>query len=59
MLAQIGVDDGTNVYGIEKYPDGRLNGQFIARGTAQRVGITSTADMAFAQLGFEPDTPET
>jgi predicted amidohydrolase YtcJ len=31
MLAVAGVDDSTNVYGIERYADGRLNGQFIER----------------------------
>lgn len=35
MLARIGVDESTNVYGIERYPDGRLNGQFIERGATQ------------------------
>ncbi|MEZ5751700.1 MAG: amidohydrolase [Paracoccaceae bacterium] len=86
MLAQIGVDDSTNVYGIEKYPDGRLNGQFIELGatqiaiaavakhlanpeagmqgiralgrTAQRVGITTTADMAFGALHFDAEYAE-
>lgn len=28
MLARIGVDETTNVYGIERYGNGRLNGQF-------------------------------
>lgn len=86
MLAQIGVDDSTNVYGIEKYPDGRLNGQFIELGatqiaiaavakylanpeagmqgirklgrTAQHVGITTTADMAFGALHFDAEYAE-
>lgn len=31
MLEVIGVDESTNVYGIERYGDGRLNGQFIER----------------------------
>lgn len=31
MLEVAGVDESTNVYGIERYPDGRLNGQFIER----------------------------
>tara|TARA_R110002012_G_scaffold1343_2_gene5578 strand:- start:1248 stop:2930 length:1683 start_codon:yes stop_codon:yes gene_type:complete len=81
MLGLIGVDESTNVYGIEKYDDGRLNGQFIELGatsialrpvigfladaergakalrtqarTAQRVGITMTADMAFGKLGVD------
>ena len=35
MLAWIGVDESTNVYGIERYSDGRLNGQFIERGATQ------------------------
>lgn len=86
MLEQIGVDDSTNVYGIEKYDDGRLNGQFIELGatqiaigavakylgnpeagkngiralgrTAQRVGITTTADMAFGALHFDAEYAE-
>lgn len=86
MLARIGVDDSTQVYGIEKYPDGRLNGQFIELGatqiaiaavgkylanpeagmtgirtlgrTAQRVGITTTADMAFGALHFDAEYAE-
>jgi predicted amidohydrolase YtcJ len=81
MLELIGVDETTNVYGIEKYDDGRLNGQFIELGatsialrpvigfladaergaaalraqaqTAQKVGITLTADMAFGKLGID------
>ena len=32
MLQRIGVDESTNIYGIERYPDGRLNGQFIEIG---------------------------
>lgn len=35
MLDVIGVDESTNVYGIERYPDGRLNGQFVERGATQ------------------------
>lgn len=35
MLERIGVDETTNVYGIERYPDGRLNGQFIELGAVQ------------------------
>ena len=31
MLEMAGVDESTNVYGVERYPDGRLNGQFIER----------------------------
>lgn len=86
MLDLIGVDDRTEVYGIEKYPDGRLNGQFIELGatrialgavakqlanpeagmngiralgrTAQRVGITTTADMAFGALHFDAEYAE-
>lgn len=81
MLDIIGVDETTNVYGIEKYEDGRLNGQFIELGatsialrpvvgflanpergaaalraqarTAQKAGITMTADMAFGKLGID------
>lgn len=81
MLDIIGVDQTTNVYGIEKYDDGRLNGQFIELGatrialgpvigfladaerasvalnaqarTAQKAGITMTADMAFGKLGVD------
>lgn len=81
MLEIIGVDESTNVYGIEKYEDGRLNGQFIELGatsialrpvvgfladaergaaalraqgrTAQKAGITMTADMAFGKLGID------
>lgn len=81
MLDIIGVDETTNVYGIEKYDDGRLNGQFIELGattialrpvvgfladpkrgaaalwaqgrTAQKAGITLTADMAFGKLGID------
>lgn len=81
MLGLIGVDETTNVYGVEKYEDGRLNGQFIELGatslamrpigaffakpertaaalraqaaTAQRAGITMTADMAFGKLGID------
>lgn len=81
MLDVIGVDETTNVYGIEKYEDGRLNGQFIELGatqialrpvigfladaerasvalnaqarTAQKAGITMTADMAFGKLGVD------
>lgn len=86
MLALIGVDEATNVYGIERYPDGRLNGQFIELGatqialaavaqylnrpgagvaainalaaTAQSVGITTTADMAFGALHFDSELAE-
>ena len=35
MLALAGVDESTNVYGVERYPDGRLNGQFIERSATQ------------------------
>jgi len=35
MLDQIGVDNTTNIYGVEKYDDGRLNGQFIEFGATQ------------------------
>lgn len=35
MLKMIGVDESTNVYGIERYRDNRLNGQFIERGATQ------------------------
>jgi len=35
MLDVIGVDESTNVYGVERYPDGRLNGQFVERGATQ------------------------
>ncbi len=38
MLELIGVDESTNVYGIERYTDGRLNGQFIERGASQIAG---------------------
>lgn len=83
MLEKIGVDETTNVYGVERYGNGRLNGQFIEMGatslamrplsdffgdpertrqalriqgrTAQKAGITMTADMAFGKNGFEHD----
>lgn len=86
MLRVIGVDESTNVYGIERYADGRLNGQFIELGatqiaiaavgkylsrpgsgvaaikalarTAQSVGITATADMAFGALHFDGEWAE-
>ena len=29
MIERLGVTDATNVHGIGKYPDGRLNGQFV------------------------------
>ena len=86
MLERIGVDESTNVYGIERYPDGRLNGQFVERGatqlamrpvarhlnepgigqaairalgrTAQRAGITTTADMVFGYLDLEAEYAE-
>lgn len=29
MIEHLGVTDATNVHGIGKYPDGRLNGQFV------------------------------
>jgi predicted amidohydrolase YtcJ len=29
MIEHLGVTDSTNVHGIGKYPDGRLNGQFV------------------------------
>ena len=32
MLEKIGVDETTNVYGVERYGNGRLNGQFIEMG---------------------------
>ncbi len=35
MLERIGIDESTNVYGVERYPDGRLNGQFIEREATQ------------------------
>lgn len=35
MLERIGVDETTNIYGVERYPDGRLNGQFIEIGAVQ------------------------
>lgn len=35
MLALAGVDESTNVYGVERYQDGRLNGQFIERTATQ------------------------
>jgi predicted amidohydrolase YtcJ len=31
MLTVIGIDESTNVYGVERYDDGRLNGQFVER----------------------------
>lgn len=42
MLKRIGVDETTNVYGIERYPDGRLNGQFIELG-AVHVAMRAVA----------------
>lgn len=35
MLERIGVDETTNIYGVERYADGRLNGQFIEIGAVQ------------------------
>lgn len=35
MLERIGVDESTNIYGVERYADGRLNGQFIEIGAVQ------------------------
>lgn len=35
MLEVIGIDEATNVYGVERYPDGRLNGQFVERSATQ------------------------
>lgn len=86
MLEVIGIDESTNIYGVERYPDGRLNGQFIERGatqvatrpvasqlnapgvgeqairtlaaTAQRAGITTTAEMVFGYLDFEREWQE-
>ena len=31
MLEMIGIDETSNVYGVERYEDGRLNGQFVER----------------------------
>ena len=31
MLEVIGIDETSNVYGVERYEDGRLNGQFVER----------------------------
>jgi len=42
MLEIIGVDETTNVYGIERYPDGRLNGQFIER-EASKIATRAVA----------------
>jgi predicted amidohydrolase YtcJ len=86
MLKLIGIDESTNVYGVERYADRRLNGQFIERGatqiatrpvanqlnapvagerairtlaaTAQRAGITTTAEMVFGYLDFEREWQE-
>lgn len=35
MLKIIEIDESTDVYGVERYPDGRLNGQFIERSATQ------------------------
>ena len=35
MLDLAGVDESSNVYGVERYADGRLNGQFIEREATQ------------------------
>lgn len=35
MLERIEIDESTQVYGVERYPDGRLNGQFIEREATQ------------------------
>ncbi len=35
MLKRIGIDESTQIYGVERYPDGRLNGQFIEREATQ------------------------
>ena len=42
MLEVAGVDESTNVYGVERYPDGRLNGQFIER-AATRIATRPVA----------------
>ncbi len=42
MLEVAGVDESTNVYGIERYGDGRLNGQFIER-AATRIATRPVA----------------
>lgn len=42
MLEVVGIDESTNVYGVERYPDGRLNGQFIER-AATRVATRPVA----------------
>ncbi|MEQ9639581.1 MAG: amidohydrolase [Alphaproteobacteria bacterium] len=42
MLQRIGVDESTNIYGIERDSDGRLNGQFVER-EATRVATRAVA----------------
>jgi hypothetical protein len=59
MLEVAGVDESTNVYGVERYGDGRLNGQFIERAlakTAQQACITTTAEMIFDYSSPAPNT---
>lgn len=48
MLELIGVDEATNIYGVERYPDGRLNGQFI------EIGAVHLAMKAVAQYLGRP-----
>ena len=42
MLKVAGVDESTNVYGVERYAGGRLNGQFIER-AATRIATRPVA----------------
>ena len=48
MLKVAGVDESTNVYGVERYAGGRLNGQFIER------AATSIATRPVAKFLNEP-----
>ena len=48
MLKVAGVDESTNVYGVERYAGGRLNGQFIER------AATSIATRPVAKYLNEP-----
>ena len=61
MLKLIGVDDSTNVYGIEKHDNGRLNGQFIELGATSIalrpvIGFLADAERGAAALRAQAQT---
>jgi len=63
MLDLIGVDETTNVYGIEKYEDGRLNGQFIELGATSIalrpvIGFLADAERGAAALRAQAQTTQ-